>query len=39
VSTKEQADSGYSLRQQLERLKRWCEVEGYEVLEEVTDPG
>lgn len=39
MNTKEQAYSGYSLRQQLERLKRWCEAEGYEVLEEVTDPG
>ncbi len=39
VSTREQAESGYSLRQQIERLKVWCEDEGYEVLEEVTDPG
>ncbi len=39
VSTDEQARTGYSLRQQVERLREWAESEGYEVLEEVTDPG
>ncbi len=39
VSTKEQAENGYSLRQQIERLMGWCADEGYEVLEEVTDRG
>lgn len=39
VSTKGQADNGYSLRQQVEALRAWCEAEGYEVLEEVSDPG
>jgi site-specific DNA recombinase len=39
VSTREQADSGYSIRQQTEALRVWCEAEGFEVLEEVTDPG
>src|ERR671917_1928951 len=39
VSTDEQARSGYSLAQQLEALRAYCEREGYEVLEEVTDPG
>src|SRR5215207_2581945 len=39
VSTDEQARTGYSLRQQIERLRELAESEGYEVLEEVTDPG
>ena len=39
VSTDEQARSGYSLAQQLEALRGCAAREGYEVLEEVTDPG
>ncbi len=39
VSTDEQAKSGYSLAQQLEALREYAAREGYEVLEEVTDPG
>jgi len=39
VSTDEQARSGYSLAQQLEALREYAASEGYEVLEEVTDPG
>ncbi len=39
VSTDEQARSGYSLAQQLEALKSYAAREGYEVLEEVQDPG
>ncbi len=39
VSTQEQAKSGYSLAQQLEALRAYAEREGYEILEEVTDPG
>jgi DNA invertase Pin-like site-specific DNA recombinase len=39
VSTDEQARMGYSLNQQIEALREWCAREGYEVLEEVTDPG
>ena len=39
VSTAEQARSGFSLAQQLEALRAYCEGEGYEVLEEVSDPG
>jgi site-specific DNA recombinase len=38
VSTDEQARSGYSLAQQMEALKAYAAQEGYEVLEEVTDP-
>jgi site-specific DNA recombinase len=39
VSTDEQARSGYSLAQQLEALREYADREGYEVLEEVSDPG
>src|SRR5918999_2505162 len=39
VYTDEQARSGYSLAQQLEALRGYAEREGYEVLEEVSDPG
>jgi len=39
VSTDEQARSGYSLAQQLEALRGYTAREGYEVLEEVQDPG
>ena len=39
VSTAEQASSGYSLAQQLEALREYAAREGYEVLEEVSDPG
>src|SRR5215207_1275508 len=39
VSTDEQAKSGYSLAQQMEALREYAACEGYEVLEEVTDPG
>jgi site-specific DNA recombinase len=39
VSTDEQAKSGYSLRQQVERLGDHAASEGYEVLEEILDPG
>ena len=39
VSTQEQADKGYSLAQQIEALRAYAAQEGYEVLEEVSDPG
>src|ERR671926_818819 len=39
VSTEEQARSGYSLAQQMEALREYAAREGYEVLEEVLDPG
>jgi site-specific DNA recombinase len=38
VSTDEQARSGHSLAQQLERLREYAAAEGYEALEEITDP-
>ena len=39
ISTEEQARTGYSLAQQIEALREYAAREGYEVLEEVTDPG
>jgi site-specific DNA recombinase len=39
VSTDEQARSGYSLAQQIEALRDHAAHEGYEVLEEIADPG
>jgi site-specific DNA recombinase len=39
VSTDEQARSGYSLSQQLEALREYAAREGYETLDEITDPG
>src|SRR3712207_7048244 len=39
VSTDEQARSGYSLSQQLEALREYAAREGYEILDEVIDPG
>jgi site-specific DNA recombinase len=39
VSTDEQPRSGYSLAQQIEALREYAAREGYEVLEEVSDPG
>ena len=39
VSTDEQARSGFSLAQQLEALREYANREGYDVLEEVSDPG
>ncbi len=39
VSTAEQVEKGYSLAQQLEALREHANREGYEILEEVTDPG
>jgi site-specific DNA recombinase len=39
VSTDEQARSGYSLAQQIEALREYATREGFEVLEEIIDPG
>jgi site-specific DNA recombinase len=39
VSTDEQARTSYSLAQQIEALREYAAREGYEVLEEVKDPG
>jgi DNA invertase Pin-like site-specific DNA recombinase len=39
ISTDEQARSGYSMAQQLEALRDHAAHEGYEILEEIADPG
>jgi site-specific DNA recombinase len=40
VSTKGQAEEDrYSIPQQLHALREFCQREGYEIVEEVTDPG
>ncbi len=39
VSTDEQARSGYSLAQQMDALREHAAREGYDVIEEVEDPG
>jgi site-specific DNA recombinase len=39
VSTRGQAETGYSLRQQIEALRGWAEAEGYEISEEIEDAG
>ena len=39
VSTDEQVRSGYSMRQQVERLQDHAASGGYEVVEEILDPG
>src|SRR5215216_3806507 len=39
VSTQEQVEKGYSLAQQMEALREYAAREGYEIVEEVVDPG
>lgn len=39
VSTKEQAEEGYSLEQQLEALSEYADEQGYEVVDVARDPG
>src|SRR5215203_99841 len=39
VSTDEQARNGYSLAQQIEALREHADREGYEITEEIEDPG
>lgn len=39
VSTQEQAKEGYSIGEQTERLKKYCEAMGWEVYKIYTDPG
>jgi site-specific DNA recombinase len=39
VSKKKQAEEGYSLDQQIERLREYASEQGYEIVEEVIDPG
>ncbi len=37
VSTDEQADKGYSLKHQIDTLKKYCELKGYEVVKHFQD--
>ena len=39
VSTLEQAQSGYSLRQQTEALRAYCEAEGWRIVDQIEDGG
>lgn len=39
VSTQEQAKEGYSIDEQLARLKKYCEAHGWRVVKEYVDPG
>jgi site-specific DNA recombinase len=39
VSTRGQAERGYSLRQQVEALRTYAESKGYDLLTEITDDG
>ena len=39
VSTDDQAEEGYSLEAQMERLEAYCEAQGWEVAEKYVDDG
>lgn len=39
VSTQEQADEGYSIGEQQDRLKKYCEAQGWNLVHTYTDPG
>lgn len=39
VSTQEQATEGYSIGEQIERLKLYCQAHGWVLVEEYIDPG
>lgn len=39
VSTQEQAKEGYSIGEQIERLNKYCEAMGWEIVETFIDPG
>ena len=39
VSTAEQAKEGYSIGEQIERLQKYCEAMGWEIVETFIDPG
>ena len=39
VSTQEQATEGYSIQEQKERLKKYCEAHDWVLVEEYVDPG
>lgn len=39
VSTQEQATEGYSVQEQIVRLRKYCEAHGWVLVEEYVDPG
>lgn len=39
VSTQEQAKEGYSIGEQIERLQKYCEAMGWEIVDTFIDPG
>lgn len=39
VSTQEQAEEGYSIAEQTDRLKKYCEARGWTVIQTYVDPG
>lgn len=39
VSTQEQAAEGYSIQEQTDRLKKYCEAHDWNVVHVYTDPG
>ena len=39
VSTQEQADEGYSISEQQDRLKKYCDAQGWTLVHVYTDPG
>ena len=39
VSTQEQAKEGYSIQEQIDRLTKYCEAMGWEIVKVYTDPG
>lgn len=39
VSTLDQAEEGYSIDEQIDKLKKYCEVKDWQVIEIYTDPG
>ncbi len=39
VSTQEQADGGYSIGEQQDRLRKYCDAQGWNLVHTYTDPG
>lgn len=39
VSTQEQADEGHSISEQQDRMRKYCEAKGWDVINVYTDPG
>ena len=39
VSTLEQAEEGYSINEQKDKLKKYCEIKDWTIVKEYVDPG